>query len=52
MRRSLLRGRPPKVIQLRIGNCSTMHIYDLFIREESAIKKFLNNPNEALFIIT
>jgi predicted nuclease of predicted toxin-antitoxin system len=51
LHRSLLRGHPPKVIQLRVGNCSTRHIGELFIREEGTIKEFLNNPNEALLII-
>jgi predicted nuclease of predicted toxin-antitoxin system len=49
--RSLLRGHPPKVIQVRVGNCSTQHIRDLFTREESTIKEFLNNSKEALLII-
>ena len=30
LHRSLLRGHPPKVIQLRVGNCSTHHIHELF----------------------
>jgi predicted nuclease of predicted toxin-antitoxin system len=51
LHRSLLRGHPPKVIQLRVGNCSTRHIHELFIREEETINEFLNNPNEALLII-
>ncbi len=52
LHRSLLHGHPPKVVQLRIGNCSTGQIHDLFMREESVIKEFLNNPNEALLVIT
>ncbi len=49
--RSFLRGHPPKVIQVRVGNCSTRHIHELCIREEGTIKGFLNNPKEALLII-
>ena len=52
LHRSLLRGHPPKVIQLRVGNCSTRDIHELFTREEGTIKEFLNNPNEALLIIS
>ncbi|WP_447970932.1 DUF5615 family PIN-like protein [Nitrospira sp. M1] len=52
LHRSFLRGHPPKVIQLRTGNCSTRYIHDLFIREETVIKEFLDNPNEALLVIT
>ena len=51
LHRSLLRGHPPKVIQVRAGNCSTRHIHELFTREEGTIEEFLNNPNEALLII-
>ncbi len=51
LHRSLLRGHPPKVIQLRVGNCSTRHIHELFIHEEETINEFLNNTNEALLII-
>lgn len=52
LHRSLLRGHPPKVIQLRVGNCSTRQIHELFTRNEDTIKVFLNNPNEALLIIS
>lgn len=51
LHRSLLRGHPPKVIQLRVGNCSTRYLGKLFIREEGTIKEFLKNPNEALLIL-
>ena len=52
LHRSLLRGHPPKVIQVRMGNCSTQQIHELFTREEGTIKDFLKNPNEALLIIS
>ena len=52
LHRSLLRGYPPKVIQVRVGNCSTRYIHELLIREEGTIKEFFNNPNEALLIIS
>jgi len=51
LHRSLLRGHPPKVIQVRVGNSSTRKIYELFTREVETIKEFFNNPNEALLII-
>ncbi|MDA0739634.1 MAG: DUF5615 family PIN-like protein [Nitrospirae bacterium] len=38
LHRSLLLGHPPKVIQLRVGNCPTQHIRELFAREEKTIK--------------
>ncbi|MDR4460835.1 MAG: DUF5615 family PIN-like protein [Nitrospirales bacterium] len=52
LHRSLLRGHPPKVIQVRMGNSSTQDIYEMFTREMETIKKFFNNPNEALLIIS
>jgi len=52
LHRSLLRSHPPKVIQLRLGNCSTQSIQNLFIREEAMLKEFIENPNEALLVIT
>lgn len=52
LHRSLLRGHPPKVIQVRMGNCSTQHIHQLFTREDPTIMEFLNNPNDALLIIS
>lgn len=51
LHRSFLFGHPPKVIQLRVGNCPTQHIRELFFREERTIKEFLNNQKEALLII-
>ena len=32
LHRSLLRGHPPKVIQVRVGNCSTQHVHVLYVR--------------------
>ena len=52
LRRSLLRGHPPKVIQVRMGNSPTRNIQELFTREMETIQEFFNNPNEALLIIS
>ena len=49
--RSVLRGHPPKVIQLRVGNCSTSRILALLLREEDAIKEFLKYPAESLLVV-
>jgi predicted nuclease of predicted toxin-antitoxin system len=51
LHRSLVRGHPPKVIQLRVGNCSTQHIQNLLTREEPVIKDFLADPTEAILVI-
>lgn len=38
--RSLLLGFPPKVVWVRLGNCSTSDVENLLRREFAAIKKF------------
>ena len=38
--RSLLFGYPPKVIWVRLGNCSTRQVEELLRREFASIKKF------------
>jgi len=52
LHRSLLHGHPPKVIQVRVGNCSTQHIHEMFTRKDLTIMEFLNNPDEALLLIS
>ena len=51
LHRSLLRGHPPKVIQLRVGNCSTRFISNLLVREEAVIKSFLKTSRESLLVV-
>jgi len=41
--RSLLFGFPPKVVWIRLGNCSTQHVENLVRRELNVITKFLND---------
>ena len=50
--RSLLRGYPPKIIQLRVGNCSTQLIADLLVRNEQVIKRFLSDREESLLVLS
>jgi predicted nuclease of predicted toxin-antitoxin system len=42
---STLRGAPPKVIWLRIGNCTTGQIATLLVLHQAAIKVFLDEPS-------
>jgi len=49
--RALLRGHPPKVIHLRVGNCSTRHIRNLLIDNVSLIYEFISDPIESLLIL-
>jgi predicted nuclease of predicted toxin-antitoxin system len=43
---SALRGAPPKVIWIRIGNCTTNEVASLIRRHASPIKDFLAHPIE------
>ena len=49
--RALLRGHPPKVIHLRVGNCSTQHIENLLISNAPLINEFISDPMESLLIL-
>jgi predicted nuclease of predicted toxin-antitoxin system len=48
--RSFVFGYPPKVVWIRLGNCSTGQIEDLIRKEFSLIKSF-NNDYYASFLI-
>jgi predicted nuclease of predicted toxin-antitoxin system len=49
--RALLRGPPPKVIWLRIGNCRTSEIEALLRDRASDIEEFGSDPESALLIL-
>ena len=49
--RALLRGHPPKVIHLRVGNCSTQHIGNLLMDNAALIYEFISDPMESLLIL-
>ncbi len=49
--RSILKGSPPKVIWLRIGNCSTVRTENLLRSSVSKIADFDSNPNKTLLIL-
>ncbi len=48
---SLVFGNPPKVIWLRLGNCSTLQIENLLRREFSAIELFNKDENLSLLAL-
>ena len=48
--RALLKGHPPKVIYLGLGNCTTARIAQLLLANERPIKTFLADPTEALLM--
>ena len=48
---SLLYGAPPKVIRLRIGNCTREDIVKILTAHERTIKDFNDNPIESVIVI-
>jgi len=49
--RAILRSHPPKVIHLRVGNCSTQHIRNLLMDNAPLIYEFISDPMESLLIL-
>jgi predicted nuclease of predicted toxin-antitoxin system len=48
---SVFRGSPPKVVWLRVGNCSTSQIQNLLERAKSALEAFAESDDTALIIL-
>lgn len=48
---SLAQGSPPKVIWLRLGNCSTQQVESLLRREFSSIKLFYEDQSLSLLAL-
>jgi len=49
--RSFLFGAPPKVIWVRLGNCSTREIEELLRKRSQDISTFLADPQEAFLAL-
>ena len=49
---SLVLGNPPKVIWLRLGNCSTLQIESLLRRDFDAIRLFFEDENLSLIALS
>jgi predicted nuclease of predicted toxin-antitoxin system len=49
---SLLFGNPPKVIWLRLGNCSTLQVEQLLRQESSTIRLFYEDENSSLLALS
>ena len=41
---ALLRGQPPKLVYMRVGNCATERICELLMNSRSTISEFLDDP--------
>jgi predicted nuclease of predicted toxin-antitoxin system len=48
---ALLRGQPPKLIYIRVGNCTTERIGQLLLSSHEAIHEFLNDPIESVLTL-
>ncbi len=49
---SLVFGNPPKVIWLRLGNCSTLQVENLLRRDFTAIELFYGDDNLSLLALS
>jgi predicted nuclease of predicted toxin-antitoxin system len=49
--RSLVRGHPPKLIYLRVGNCSTERIVEVLRKEGEVIREFASRTHESILIL-
>jgi predicted nuclease of predicted toxin-antitoxin system len=49
---SLVLGNPPKVIWLRIGNCSTQQVENLLRRDLAAIESFFEDETLSLLALS
>ena len=49
--RALLRGHPPKVVYLRVGNASTESAGGLLLDSHETIKAFLSDPIESVLTL-
>jgi predicted nuclease of predicted toxin-antitoxin system len=48
---SLVFGNPPKVVWLRLGNCSTRQVEELLRRDLDVIKLFYEDKNVSLLVL-
>jgi predicted nuclease of predicted toxin-antitoxin system len=49
--RALVRGHPPQVVQIRLGNASTHQIADLLLARGEDIEKFVAAKQESVFML-
>lgn len=48
---SILRGAPPKVIWVRVGNAPTQAVIELLTKYSDGIQDFLNDPEQAALVL-
>ena len=50
--RSLLYGHPPKVIWLRLGNCTRQDLFERIMDHKQDIRTFTDDPFESVLILS
>jgi predicted nuclease of predicted toxin-antitoxin system len=50
--RSFLRGHPPKIIWLRLGNCTTKAIAELLLRRAADLEEFLSDQEQSFLSLS
>ncbi|MBL8825848.1 MAG: DUF5615 family PIN-like protein, partial [Planctomycetaceae bacterium] len=50
--RALLRGHPPKVIWLRLGNCATAAIVELMHARRADVQEFVADQTASLLVLS
>ena len=50
--RSLLRGHPPKIVWLRIGNCTRQQLIQLITSHEKDIRALDTDPFETVLVLS
>ena len=48
---AIYKGTPPKIIWLKIGNCKIVELENIFIKNETIIKNFLDDNHSAILEI-
>lgn len=51
LHRSVVRGYPPKVVYLRVGNCPSSKILDLILSNKMNISNFIDDSVESLLVL-
>ncbi len=49
--RSILCGHPPKIVWLRVGNCTVKQLFEHITAHQSTINAFCADPRESVLIV-
>ncbi len=50
--RSVLHGHPPKLVWLRIGNCTRAELIALIDKFQDEIRRFVTDPVESVLVLS